>query len=357
MPNSAISNCIPAAIHQEVDTSRSIEQLHALSLRIFDTLRPAISTGEDTKNIVQFISRLNDAITIRLIALLEDSEGIRLPEGATYLVLGSEGRGEQTLRTDQDSAIIYIDDLSPEQLSEVKRFADRLVDALEEIGVPRCPGNIMANTPQWCHSITEWEELVDQWIAAPTPENMLNFGMLQDLRSLHGTEALGVQLSDYMCAAVHRNAAFFPNMAGHVVRFPAPFTMFGRIRVEKSGEHKGMVDLKKAGIFAISAGASLLSLEAGCIGGTTWEKLDFLEKRGLFTNRDHTTIAEAFTFLTQLRLKLQLRKMAANVTPTNHVAPRSMTDTEQSQFRQALKGVKTFLWIFRNHYLLDLISI
>lgn len=357
MPNSAISNFIPAGIHREVEGSRSIEQLHALSLRIFDLLSPAISTGDDTRNIVQFISGLNDAITVRLIDLLEYSEGIRLPEGATYLVLGSEGRGEQTMRTDQDSAIVYSDGLSPEKLSDVKRFADRLVDALEEIGVPRCPGNIMANTPQWCHSITEWEELVDQWIAAPTPENMLNFGMLQDLRSLHGTEAPGMNLRDYMSTAVHRNATFFPNMAGHVVRFPTPFTMFGRIRVEKSGEHKGMVDLKKAGIFAISAGASLLSLEAGCIGGTTWEKLEFLEKRGLFTSRDHATIVEAFTFLTQLRLKLQLREMAANVSPTNYVAPRSMNDTEQCQFRQALKGVKTFLWIFRNHYLLDLISI
>jgi CBS domain-containing protein len=357
MPNSTSSNCITAGIHQEIDSARSIDQLRALGDRIFGIVRPAVSAGADTKNIVQIISGLNDAITIRLIALLENLEGISLPIGATYLVLGSEGRGEQTLRTDQDSAIIYIDDLTPEKFSDVERFADRLIDALETIGVPRCPGNIMANTPEWCHSITDWEKLVDQWIDVPNPDNMLNFGMLQDLRALHGDDTLSAQLRKYICLAVHRNTIFFPNMAGHVVRFPDPFTMFGRIRVENSGEYKGMIDLKKAGIFAISAGASLLTLEANQIGGTTWEKLEFLEKRGLFTSGDHKIIAESFTFLTQLRLKLQLQELAVNAKPTNYVSPRLMSGTEERQFRQALKGVKTFLWIFRNHFLLDLISI
>jgi CBS domain-containing protein len=357
MQNSTIDNCILSDIYREIDAARSVDQLSSLSAWMFGAVRPAVSAGADTKNIVQIISRFNDDITIRLIELLENSEGVRLPEGATYLVLGSEGRGEQTLRTDQDSAIIHIDDLPPEQLSEVARFANRLIDALEKIGVPRCPGNIMANTPEWCRSITQWEKLVDQWIAIPNPENMLNFGMLQDLRSLHGDDSLSIQLRGHICAAVHSNSIFFPNMASHVVRFPDPFTMFGRIRVENSGEHKGKVDLKKAGIFAISAGATLLALEAGRIGGTTWEKLEFLEKREFFTSGDHKTIAESFTYLTQLRLKLQLQGLAENTGQTNLIDLHSMTEKEQYQLRQALKGVKTFLWIFRDHYLLDLISI
>jgi CBS domain-containing protein len=146
-------------------------------------------------------------------------------------------------------------------------------------------------------------------------------------------------------------------MAGHVGRFPPPFTIFGRIRVEHSGEHKGMVDLKKAGICAITAGASLLALEACIIGGNTWEKLEHLGKLGVFTSSDLATIEEAFTFLTQLRLQWQLREMSSNVKPTNHVDPLLMTDKEHVQFQQALKGVNTFLWIFRDYYLLDFISI
>ncbi len=350
-------NDVPSEIVQEVEAAASIADLVAINARMLDRLRPAISIGSDTRNIVQFISGFNDAITARLIALVEKSDGIALPEGAAYLVLGSEGRGEQTLRTDQDSAIVHIDGLSPEKIADLKRFAEKVVAALEETGVPRCPGNIMANSNDWCHSSSEWKMLVDEWIAAPTPENMLRFGMLQDLRSLHGDDSLGIMLRGHICSAIHSNPAFFPNMAAHVVRFPSPFTMFRRIRVEQSGEHKGMVELKKSGIFAISAGVSLLALEQGRIGGTTWEKLDFLEKSRFFTKEDHKTIADAFTCLTGLRLKLQLRQMAINARPTNYLNPQLMDSGEHHLFRKALKGAETFLWIFRRHYSLDSISI
>ena len=145
-------------------------------------------------------------------------------------------------------------------------------------------------------------------------------------------------------------------MACHAVRFLPPLTMFGRIRVEHRGENKGKVDIKKAGIFAITLGASLLALEAGVIGGITWEKLEFLGKRRVLTAGDLKTIEEAFTFLVRLRLQWQLRELSANGKPTNHVDPRLMTDNERYQFRQALKGVSSFLRLMNDRYQLDFIS-
>ena len=346
----------PLYLYQEIEQAQSIEQLRALGKRILDVVGFALAANSQIKDIVQLICGFNDAITLRLIALLE-AEGIRLPAGASYLVLGSEGRGEQTLRTDQDNALVYNDDLPPEQLNEVKRFADRIVEALEAVGVPRCPGNIMASSPQWCHSLTEWYQLVYRWITVPTPEHVLNFGMFQDLRSLHGDRALCTQLRDHIRDTVKRNAYFFPNMASHVVRFPRPFTMFGGIRVEQGGEQRGKVDLKKSGLFAITAGASLLALEAGIIGGNTWEKLGRLAKLGIISRRDQETIEAAFNHLTRLRLQHQLQELAAHCQPTNHVDPRTMADRERDQFRQALNGVNTFQWIFRDHYNLDYNSI
>lgn len=356
MPNREINRDNPFDLYKEIVAAQSITALKSISLRMLDTAEYALRANVSTKNIVQLISRFNDAITLRLIALLESTEGVRLPEGATFLVLGSEGRGEQTLRTDQDNAIVYNDDLPAGELRSVERFAARLVDALEEIGVPRCPGNIMASTPEWCHSVSEWKQLLDQWITAPTPEHILNFGMFQDLRALHGDETPVMQLRNHICTDVQNHVFFFPNMACHVVRFPAPFTIFGRIRVEHSGPHKGMVDLKKAGIFAITTGTSLLALEFGTIGGDTWKKLDLLEKLGFFISDDFETIATGFTFLVHLRLQQQLRDLSAGRKPSNYIDPELMTAEEHEQFRQALKGVNTFLLIFREHYLLDYIS-
>lgn len=356
MPISEISKNNPSDLFQEIADARSIDALKGISARMLDTVDFAIRSNMSTKNMVQLISRLNDSITQRLITILENTEGIRLPDGATFLVLGSEGRGEQTLRTDQDNAIVYSDDLLSGELRNLELFANRLVDALEEIGVPRCPGNIMASNPQWRHSVSEWKQLLSQWITVPTPEHILNFGTFQDLRALHGDKTPVTQLRDHIREEVNCYSLFFPHMASHVVRFPSPFTIFGNIRVEQSGMHKGMVDLKKAGIFAVTTGASLLALEHGIIGGDTWGKLEGLGKSGFYSNNDLETIVTAFTFLVQLRLQQQLRDLTAGSKPANHVDPRLMTVNEHEQFRQALKGINTFIWIFRNHYLLDFIS-
>jgi CBS domain-containing protein len=355
MPSREISTNNPFDLYQEIVAAQSIETLRAVSVRMLDWADFAIRSGIATKSFVQLISRFNDAITLRLINLLESTEGIHLPEGATYLALGSEGRGEQTLRTDQDSAIVYTDGFPPDKLRNVERFATRLVDALEEIGIPRCPGNIMASNPQWRHSLTEWKRLLNQWITAPTPEHMLNFGIFQDLRSLHGNLALGTELRHHIRTSVHNTAYFFPNMAFHAARFPAPLTLFGRIRVERRGDNRGKIDIKKAGIFAITVGVSLLALENGIIGETTWDKLELLGKRIIFRAGELKTIEEAFTYLVQLRLQWQLRELSASGKPTNYVDPRGMTDSERDQFRQALKGVNTFLHLFRNHFNLDFI--
>lgn len=356
MPNRESNRDNPFDLYQEIVAAPSIEALRGISVRMLDCAELAIRSNVGAKSIVQLISRFNDAITLRLISLLENNEGIRLPEGATFLVLGSEGRGEQTLRTDQDNAIVYSDDLPDEELGRIENFAGRIVAALEEIGVPRCPGNIMASNPRWCHSVTEWKMLLNEWITVPTPEHILNFGMFQDLRALHGDETPVMNLRDHICSAVHCHAFFFPNMASHAVRFPSPLTLFGSIRLEPGGVHKGMVDLKKAGIFAITSGASLLALEFGSIGGDTWGKLEHLGKLGFFSSGDLESITNGFTFLVQLRLQQQLRELFTGREPTNYVDPRLMTEREQEQFRQALKGVSSFLGIFRDHYLLDYIS-
>lgn len=347
---------IPTSLQEEIKAAGSIDRLRDIGLRMPEMVWNDFDSNIGVKEIVQRISCFNDTVARRLIALLENSEGIRLPEGATFLVLGSEGRGEQTLRTDQDNAIVYRDDLPPAELLKVNQFASRLVDALDEIGVPRCRGNIMASNPEWCHSIKEWKELTDLWINDPSPEHILHFGMLQDLRALHGDGQGVTQLREHICSAVQCHICFFPNMAGHVVRFPSPFTIFGRIRSEHSDLSDELVDLKKAGIFAITAGSSLLALEFGIIGGNTWSKLELLGEAGFFSAGDLATIEKAYTCLIELRLKLQLKQLAAGQAPTNSINLMEMTDEDYNRFRLALKGVSTFQEIFREHYLLDYIS-
>jgi CBS domain-containing protein len=214
----------------------------------------------------------------------------------------------------------------------------------------------MASNPQWRHSLSDWKQLIEQWINVPKPENMVNFGMFQDFRTIHGDPSLEAELRAHLLATVQRCSLFFPYMARHIVRFPPPVGMFGHIRTERRGEHRGEVDLKKAGIFAVTEGASLLMLESGATGGSTWEKIEQLGQRRVLPPRDVAIVEQAYSYLVRLRLQRQLRAMEAGKPPSNYLNPLAIPDIERDQLRQALKGVATFLRILRVRFKLDSIS-
>jgi CBS domain-containing protein len=260
------------------------------------------------------------------------------------------------LRTDQDSAIVYADNLDAEQLKQLERFSVRLVEGLEAIGVPRCPGNTMASNPYWRRSLSDWKSLLDEWIHTPKPENMVNFGMFQDLRCIHGDAGLEKALRDHIHAEVEHNAIFLAHMARNIVRFKPPLGFFGRIKVEQWGEHRDEIDLKKAGIFALTVGASLLAMEAGRSGGSTWEKLERLRGQGVVAPSDLETIEESFTYLVQLRLERQLRDLEAGRAPSNYLNPLILKESDRARLRAAFRGTATFLRILRDHFKLDYIS-
>jgi CBS domain-containing protein len=346
----------PLYLTQEMEAAESITELRSINGRILDMVRSAMQAGAETRSLVQLIAHFNDGFTQRIITLMERLEGISLPARAAYLALGSEGRGEQTLRTDQDSALIYADDISTAEMDACRRFADRLVDALEFVGIPRCPGNTMANNPQWQHSLSEWQQLLGQWISVPTGERMVNFGMFQDFRTIHGDVSLEKTLHEFIYAATRRNMLFFPYAAKNIVRFPAPLGMFGRIKVERRGKNRGKVDLKKAGIFAITEGASLLALENNIDKGTTWDKLENLGQIGVLSTKVSEMLSESYTQLVNLRLQRQLSDLAAGNKPGNAIDPLRLPEKSQKQLREALRGVNQLLRIIRDHYRLDSIS-
>lgn len=346
----------PLYLVQEIEAAASLEQLRMIGKKMNGMLQYAIKTNADTQSLIQLIAHFNDALTERLIAILATQEGIRLPEGAAYLGLGSEGRGEQTLRTDQDSAIVYRDDLPADQLVEVHCFADRIVAALERVGVPLCPGQMMANYPDWCHSISEWKEITARWISCPGPEHMVFFGVFQDLRVIHGDKAFEDELREHLHTCAKNLAIFFPSMARNIVRFKPPLGMFGRFQTGKSGEERGKIDLKKGGIFTLTRGIGLLSLEAGILGGTTWDKLERLHLLHIVSSDDLETLKDAFTFLIKLRLEKQLIAISSGQDAGNLVDPLVLPDRVRDQLRTAFQGVNTLIQIMRSRYQLDLMA-
>lgn len=351
-----IQTSSPLYLVQEIESACSIEQLRTLGQKMSGMLHYAVKTNADTQSLIQLIAHFNDALTLRLIYILDCYHDIRLPAGAAYLSLGSEGRQEQTLRTDQDSAIVYRDDLSDDDIAAIRRFAERIVSALESIGVPLCPGNMMASNPEWCHSLSEWKQLVELWINRPDPDATVHFGVFQDLRVLHGDVSFETELRNHICECVRSNSIFLPSMARNIVRFKPPLGMFGRLLVEKKGEQRGKLDLKKGGLFALTRGISLIALESDIMGGTTWSKLERLHHLHVVSDHDLEVLRDAFTFLIRMRLNKQLVALSSGRVVGNFVDPLILTERERDQLRAALRGVDTLLNILKSRYQLDMMA-
>lgn len=346
----------PLYLVQEIETANTLEQLFKISKNMPAMLRFAAKTSADTRSIIQLIAHFNDAFTQRLITILDQYHDIRLPEGAAFLAMGSEGREEQTLRTDQDNAIVYRDDLSPEKHAEVIEFSRRIVTALESVGVPLCPGNMMANNPGWCRSLSDWKQLTEHWITKPGPNETVYFGVFQDLRVIHGDTSLADELRAHIIECSRKNSIFFARMARNIVRFKTPMGMFGRLQVEKKGENRGKLDIKKGGLFALTRGICLLALEAGIMGGTTWSKMDRLKNMHMLSDHDLESIEEAFTFLIKMRLDKQLLAISSDKIPGNYIDPLVLNDRDRDQLRSAFRGVNTLLHFLGSHYQLDLMA-
>jgi CBS domain-containing protein len=346
----------PLYLVQEIESASTIEHLRLIGSKMTDMLQYAVKTNADAKSLIQLIAHFNDTLTRRLIYILDCHHNVRLPSGAAFLVLGSEGREEQTLRTDQDNAIVYRDNFTPEKRTEVQHFAERIVSALESVGVPLCPGNIMANNPDWCHSLSEWKQLAERWITIPGPDETVHFGVFQDLRVLHGDKSLEDELRTHIYECTQSNPIFFPNMARNIARFKPPIGIFGRLLVEKKGEQRGKLDLKKGGLFALARGISLIALESGIMGGTTWSKLERLQHLHLVSDRDMEIIRDAFSFLIKMRLEKQLIDLSSGKEPGNFVDPHSITEREREQLLAALRGVETLLNLLSSRYQFDLIA-
>lgn len=344
-----IQNLSPQQLAREIEEAENIEDLKSLHERVQGLIEHLVGTGVSIKDLVRFIALLNDRILIRLVEIVRDQEFQDLTDRFAFMVLGSEGRREQTLTTDQDNAIVYADDLSPPEISRLEEFSKTLIDGIIAIGIPPCPGGIMASTPQWRHSLKEWYKLLDSWFSTPTPENILKISMFSDMRTLYGDETLEKSLRNRVSGRLIGNEAFIGHMTSNFLRFAVPLGWFGHIKTEK-GEHKGLLDLKKAGIFAITEGVKILALSQGLQELGTRERLEKLLVTANLSESEVNDLAAVFESLVYFRLRTQVEALQSGRAPDNRIAIKSLNRMEQERLKAALEGVRSFQGLMQRRF-------
>lgn len=346
----------PHQLVLDIEKANSIDDLKALHARIQALVLHLAGTGIGIRDLVRLIAHLNDQIVLRLIGLLRagwfDDIG---DDSFAFLVLGSEGRSEQTLATDQDNAIVHADDLGPEQVKRIEEFSLALIDGLIAIGVPPCPGGIMAKNAEWRRSLGDWQQKIAGWMATPVPENILACSTFMDLRVVYGNPAFERTLKQHIYRLSAANDLFLMRLVESGLRFTPPLGWFGKVKGESGGEHSGQLDIKKAGIFAVTDGIKALAIQLGQLDGSTSQRLAALRAAGVLKDKDAADLAEAFAFLVQMRLRSQVEDIREGRAPDNYIPLDRLNAMEQGRLKIALASVEKFQGFIRHHFGLHLV--
>ena len=253
-------------IHHAIRSVRSIKGLAHVAGDIRNLARNLLAQGVSAEALTRTIAALNDALTREVLNRVlqnHDLEGLKW----CWLALGSEGRGEQTLATDQDNALIFA---APAEASDVHRarqgllaFARDVNAALDELGFPLCKGNIMASNPQWCLTDREWRDQFTSWIREPTPERLLNANIFFDFRPLYGEAALAESLRDWLLARTQDNKLFLRLMVQNALQTEPPLGLIRAFQVSDEPGSEGTLDLKKRGARIFVDAARVFALALG----------------------------------------------------------------------------------------------
>ena len=285
------------------------------------------------------LSRLNDAIVARALVLLQ--QRFRLPPARwCWLGLGSEGRLEQTLATDQDNGLVFSasDDGEAQQLRELfLPFARAANQALSACGFPLCDGEVMAGNPRWCLSQSEWLESFGAWVRTPEPDALLNAAIFFDFRPLAGAGELAVGLRQALSELTRGNEIFLRMMAVNALAASPPL---GRLRdFVTAADSGGTVDLKKFGSRIFVDAARIMALGAGAAETSTATRLRRMATEEIMTTSDAEAAVHAFHALQGIRFAAQAAAVGDG-TPGNLLDPEQLNEFDRRVLLEALRQAR-----------------
>ena len=330
----------------QIEEATSVDELKAAAARVDEMVRLLHGSGIRIERVTRLVSELNRRLVWRLWSLLAPPA---LVEGSCLLVMGSEGRGEQIVKTDQDNALLLRDDLDAAAL-DVAGVTARFSAALIELGWPPCPGDIMVNKPRWCRPMALWRASIRDWIYGADPEAPMHLAIFLDAAAVAGDARLLEELRAHLGQVMAGGDAFLARFAAAADQFHEPGGWFTRLKTRRD---ERPLDLKKLGTFPIVHGVRALALEQGLRETGTAERLRALVAADRFDATRADDLVDALHLLMGLRLTHQLRQRAGGGEASNEVRPSELSTLEREPLRDALDIVKDFRGWLRRHFRFD----
>jgi CBS domain-containing protein len=321
-----------------IDRSRNVAELARAAQGIEPQIRILRRQGVRVDVVCEIVSDLNRHLHARLFSIVAPKS---IREAGCFVVMGSEGRGELTFRTDQDNGLILA---APVPEDDLAKFRLDVFDALAQCGFPPCPGEVMACNPLWSKTLAAYREDFSRWLAMSDENGIMNVAIFYDAAATAGDAQLLRAAKQGLIDMMHGERVRLARFARAIDAFPTPIGFFNNlVTVRAAGD---ALDLKKGGVFPIVHGVRALSLEKGLHETGTSARIARLAELGLFDGQFARELTQAFHYLLTLRFDAQIAEKAS----TSLVKPGELSTMERDLLRDAFQVVKRLREMLRRHF-------
>lgn len=334
----------PFVFIQSVRLALSVAELKQKWGEVPEVVYNLLTRGVKSELVNQVITNISDTIAQKVIDGVIEEIGPP-PAKFVFMSLGSEGRKEQTLKTDQDNAIIYEDkanEFREKTRTYFLHFAELVSERLNEIGFSFCTGGLMAKNPKWTHSLSHWKRNYNEWIRNSDPQSVMNFSTFFDCRMIYGEEKLILELQEHILEKLEDPGEyFFAQLAKNALQYEPPLTFFRGIRTISKGDQR-VFNIKRA-MTPIVDLVRVYALKHKILKTNTGDRLIALREQKVFTEEDLHELMQSYYYLMGMRLRYQAQQiMNDQEAPHNFINPASLTKIEIVTIKEIFKVIENF---------------
>ncbi len=329
----------PSIILKEIKRAKQNSDLRKIRLKANTLLKSYLNQNIPISHIVKIISKINDAVTVRAIELAINNMNMPPPVKFSWISIGSQGRKEQLLFTDQDNALIF-EDVDEENYNKTQDYflalAKLVTKSLNSVGFEYCEADMMARNKSWCKSISEWQEQFQYWIFNPNKESILLSCIFFDYAHIYGEKKLVDTLTDTIYSALKNSSMFFKFLGKDALKNPPPFGFFKQFLVEKNGDKKDLFNIKSKALMPLIDAARVLTLskEVKDVNNTAerFEKLAQLEP-------NNKELFNSCSYAFKALLKFKTKQGLQNNNSGKFIELTTLTKEEKLKLKRCFKPI------------------
>ena len=324
----------------------SVEELQIHSQQLPSVFVRMVKEDANSHMIGSAMAVIGRSFKQRLLELAEEKFGPP-PVGYCFLALGSMARDEQLIYTDQDNAMV-LDDRYQESKhgAYFEQVAKFVCDGLAACGYSYCDGDIMATNAKWRMTRSGWKAHFSKWIDDPNPQALLNGSIFFDLDGVWGRTMWATELHRFVTGKTKNNRRFLASMARNALNRTPPLGFFKEFVMEKDGQHKNSINLKRRGTAPLTDVVRVHALAVGSAAVNSFERLDDVIRSGILPDGKGADLGDALEYISIVRIRHQARQIESGREPDNSIQPKYLTSFERRNLKEAfqvLSSAQSFL--------------